>query len=540
MSKNKKSFVVTIGNYGSVVVLHHGNEVKTKILLEELTDEAKIDLKNLFTRNQSIPISIILDTIDQSYKRKSYPGIKKTDLAKIIKREMANDGDRESFKNFIFLENKKATKTQLGIKNVGKQECLMVSASNSEAITKWLDFAMEMPNPLKGIYMAPIESFRIYSLLKDDIKIKSSVKDKNITSICFMILQSKVSGVKQMIFSDQGIIFTRSVNYDFKSPDFLAKYEQDVYSTFEYLKRLFPEIRISEIDIVNIFSNEILDSLKKIGSSELNIINYSPADVATKLKYKKLLPDNAQFCDLLISKTFAGNKKILKFTTPKIQSLNNFFTALQVSYYLNILLIAGIILTCLGILFFDNKAKKALSEAEEENMIATSEFQRISAPTNNLQSQLTEDGNVITIERIIDFGKINEAFSKVGTDFSGLYSGLRFLKDSDVKINSFSYYVPNFNYKSPEISKKYSFSFKGDLQNKSGDIDDLFKEFDVLTSKTKKAFSGNNVQYSDIPRNIDFVQKYYTFPIEFTISDKQQFVRQPLDNQPLDNQPEQQ
>ena len=92
-------------------------------------------------------------------------------------------------------------------------------------------------------------------------------------------------------------------------------------------------------------------------------------------------------------------------------------------------------------------------------------------------------------------------------------------KDEDMRLYLFSYSVPSFDYKNPEAykNKKYSISFRGDLGNKSGDIDDLFKGFDSLTAKTKKNFPNDSVRSSDIPRNIDFAQKYYTFPVEFTL-----------------------
>ena len=518
MLSSKKNFVITVGNYGAVVALHHGNEIKSKIFLDDLTEEAKIDLKKLFTKNDTIPVSVILDTIDQSYKKKTYPLIKKSDLQHIVKRDLASDGDNESFKGYMITDNKKKLKKSkiIAAPAPTRSECLFVSTSNSEVVAKWMNFLLDMPNHLVWIYMLPIESFNLFELLKKDIKANSKAKNVEHENIYFLIVQNKVSGVRQIIFSEQGIIFTRSVYYDFAAKDFLEKYEQDIYSTFEYLKRLIPDIRILEIDIVNIFSKEVLNKIQTISSGELNFLFYTPFEAAVKAGYKKLLPENASYCDLLISKIFANSKKILKFSTPKILVLEKFFLSLRITYFLNAALSASLFLSVIVVFLFGDKTTDLLFSAESSRLNAMREFSNIKLPKSN-EAGLTENGNAVDIERVIDMGKIDETMNGVGTDITKFYTNLRYLKTSDVKLFSFIYSLQDFDYKNPATAR-YLISFKGDLGNKSGDIDDLFKGFDSLAAKTKKNFSKETVRYTEIPRNIDFVQKYYTFPVEFTVS----------------------
>ena len=58
--------------------------------------------------------------------------------------------------------------------------------------------------------------------------------------------------------------FGASGRWWYQQKDFLEKYEQDIYSTFEYLKRLFPDLPISGIKIVNIFSTGGSDYGKRL------------------------------------------------------------------------------------------------------------------------------------------------------------------------------------------------------------------------------------------------------------------------------------
>jgi len=512
---SESNFVVTIGNYGSAVALHNGKNIEQTIFLESLTAENKKDLQKLFTKNKSTPIYFLLDTVDQSYKKKTYPFIRKSDLIHLIKRDIANDADKESLKNYIILGNGKYPKdTPLSAK---KWECLFVSSSSSETINAWLDFALEMPNRVSGIYMSPIETFSLFKLLKVNIKSSSKIKNKRNDLYC-LLLQNKVSGIRQTVFSDNGIIFTRVVNYNFEETDFLEKYEQDIHSTFEYLKRLFPDLHISELDIINIFPSEILTKLDNISNIDFHFVNYTPFQAAVCAGYNNLIPKDSNFCDLLISKIFFNNKKkLLKFTTPKIAILEKLFLIIRSSYYLNLLLLIVIVGVCLFAINSQNNIEETKSMAEIDRLNASQALSRVKNAA--LDGEVLTDANeTVDIDRILDIGKINEAVGSIGVNIPELYIKLRFIKDYGVKLNSFNYNLVNFIYKSPYNNVNYKITLNGEISNRSGDIENLFTEFDGLTSQFKKTFDKNKLTYSELPRNIDFTKKYYNFPIDLSIT----------------------
>jgi len=509
---SEKNIVVTIGNYGAVVALHEGSVIKHKIFIDQFNDGIKEELKKLFTSNASTSIYVLLDTIDQSYKKKVYPAIKKADLARIAKRDLASDGEPNAIKNYIVLNQKKIPGKKAGN---NRWECLFVSSTNSDDINRWIEFLLEMPNRLVGIYMLPIETFNLFKLLKNSLKSQSKIKNKRNDLYCF-IMQNKVSGTRQVVFSDQGIVFTRVVNYDFTKPDFLEKYEQDIYSTFEYLKRLFPDLSMAELDIVNMFSAETLEIIKKINNIELNFINYTPYKAASDIGYPKLLPQNSNFCDLLISKVFSKEKKTLKFITPKITILEKFFAALKISYYANIALMlmicGGILLAALS----EKNIREIIDAAETEKFAASQKLAKLNQIA--LEDAKSAQGDEsVNIDKITDFGKTEKLLGSIGANISDLYAQLKFMKDFNVKLNRFSYSLLNFKSTSPAPTTTYQVSFGGTLFNKSGDIEDLFGEFDTLVIQVKKNFEKNQLTYPNLPRDIDFNKKYYSFPIDFNV-----------------------
>jgi hypothetical protein len=514
---SEKNIVVTIGNYGAVVALHNGSEIKDKIFLEDLDDKSQGDLKNLFVKNKSLPIYLMLDTIDQSYKKKIYPPVRKGDLMRIIKRDMSNDSDQDNIKNYIIFDKKLTDDKQ---KITHRWECLFISSTNSPTINKWLEFLMEMPNRLVGIYMLPIETFNLFKLLKGNIKTPTSVSnngEKKENLYCF-VMQNKVSGIRQVVFSDHGIVFTRIVNYNFDQNDFLEKYEQDIYSTFEYLKRLFPTLSIANLEIVNIFPTEILDQIKKLQNIELSVVNYTPFQVASEAGYGKILSQKSSFCDLLISKIFSEKKKILKFSTPRISTLEKFFLTLKSSYYLNL----GLVVLICGMSVFSVISQSNFGEsfdiAETQKFSAIQELTRVKIAAFN--GEISENEDDSDVSKIMDFGKMEESLGSVGINFVEFYNQLKFLKDFYVKLDGFSYSVDDFKAKSPSLNLNYKINLTGEILNKTGDIENLFKEFDSLSVEIKKNLNKNEITYSELPKDIDFNKKYYSFPIDFSISNK--------------------
>ena len=509
---SKKNFVITIGNYGSVVALHERNEIKNKIFIDNFNDAAKEELTSLFKKNRTTPIYILLDTVDQSYKKKAYPPIRKADLLRMVKRDMMADGDKESFKNYILLPVKKSLNSRL--KN--KPECLFISTSTSVDINTWLAFLLETPNRLVGVYMLPIETFNLFKLLRGKAKI-SEKGNNQINNLYCIILQNKVSGTRQIAFSDHGVVFTRILNYNFEDGGFLEKYEQDIYSTFEYLKRIFPNITISELNIINIFSEEVLAKIKNLQNIELKFTNYTPSEVASRIGYKNIIPENSNFCDMLISKAFSKEKKVLRFITPKIKLMEKFFNILRFSFYLNL----GIAFLICGVIAFTtittSKYSEAINLLERNKTSAAQEFSKIkNFGLNN--DPATENGNIVDIERMIDLGKIKEALGDVGTNFVDFYTNLQFLKEFSVKLNSFVYSLEGFNSVAPTPNSNYIINFTGEIENKSGSIETLFEEFDAMTSEIKRNLIGTKISYTELPKNIDFNKQYLTFPIDFTVS----------------------
>ena len=370
----EQKIIVTIGSQISIVSLHSNNQIKEKIYIETLNDESKKQLKEFFSKNKISEIFIILDGIDQIYKKKSYPTMQKGDVLHLIKREIANDPDKDSIKNFLLFEKKKIKKIPPKQQNGKIKEkiekswdCMFISFSNSELLTSWIEFLLSMPTHLCGIYSLSVEAFELSTAIikqqnkeidkqqeknkKDEKKQpnkdnkeqqenpeeanginqqaeKKSLKQEEELKLHCFVIKSKVSGTKQIVFSKNGIVFTRAVSYEKDKNDFAEKYYQDIFSTFEYLKRIYPELEIEQLEIVNILSKEHNEKIKN-SNTELAISNFTPAGFSELFGYKNLIEEDEENSDLLIAQIFSKSKPILKFSTPKILVKDSIFLILQ-------------------------------------------------------------------------------------------------------------------------------------------------------------------------------------------------------------------
>ena len=514
---SEKNIVVTIGNYGAVIALHSGGKIVEKAFLAEFDDNARTQIAGICLANKSTPIYVLLDTIDQSYKKKIYPSVRRSDLTHIVKRDLATDGDTSSIKGYMILNKRKPSYGKRPKQAGGNRwECLFISSSDSDLINKWVDYLVELPNHLVGIYMSPVETFGLFQSLQSNIKALSKIKNKRNELYC-IILQNQVSGIRQIVFSSQGIVFTRVVNYDFDQPDFLEKYEHDLYSTFEYLKRISPNLMMSELDIVNIFSDKVLSILSKLNNPELNFVNYTPSAAAAKIGVAAAVDSDSSFCDFLISKVFSKRRKILRFTTPKILVLEKFFLTIKSFYYLNLILLVLIIATGVATIISQDKIAQSVEVVEAERYSVNQELAKLKKLAFE-GARISNEDQIVTAERVIDFGKIDEVLNFKKNGFIDYYTRLKPLKESGVKIGLFSYSLSNFNSKSPSLNQNCQVSFSGELSNSTGDIDDLFRKFDALTGTIKKTLAPDQVKYDELPRSLDFTTKYLTYPVSFTIN----------------------
>ena len=521
---SNKAIVVLIGNNGTIITKHTGNAVISEFV-DKLTDENKPNLTNFFSNSKGYKIYIMLDTIDQTYKKKTYPMMRRFDLDRIAKRDLASDGDKEGLKNYIILKNHKTSlnsqkKSILKKAEPSKSECLFITSSKSENIATWLNFIYELPNRLIGIYMLPVECFNVFvQILKlDNQTMAPSVLKLKENNIFCLVIQTKTGGARQIVFSNSSIVFTRVVNYNFDEINFVEKYSQDVYSTFEYLKRLYIDLSIQDFEVINILPEKASSEIMRSKNIELNIKNYTVQNTVDLLKIKYLKIEDDYF-DFLINDIFVKSKKILKFTNQRIKTAESFYFILKSSYFLNFIFLVSLIFVIIMVYVVNQSVSEKIDKAQDQKIIVLNEFGKVKK--NSMQGNYQEGDKEVNVERIGDMGRVEQGLGSFDYDFIKTYSLMNFSKDFNIKFKSFTYGLTSFDaHNASNKNAEKQLTLVGTLYNKDGDIENLFTEFDKFVVQMKKSLPDYDIKYNELPRNIDFNQKYYDFPVEFRIVSK--------------------
>ncbi|MFT6220132.1 MAG: hypothetical protein ACJAW3_001041 [Lentimonas sp.] len=507
---DKKKFTISIGDYGIIVALHNGKNVENKILVANLNDDNRDQLSKLFFKHKSSSTHILIDTTHQNYKRKTYPPLNILDFHKLAKMDLKKEFDNEekSLRSYYYSKNKNK-----------KWDCIFVSTTLSEEIEKWIELLLGVQNNFSGIYMLPIETYNLAKNIFDITADKDHKTPKNRQQILSLIVQNKISGTRQIIFSDRNVVFTRVVNYDFDNKNFAARFEQDIFRSNEYLKMIFPHLKSQDVAIINVMPKDIIDKIKDISNHDLKFSNYQPSQIAKKLGLSKAVTNNGNFSDIIIANFFVNHKKTLKFFNPRLTMLSRLKLIIKSAWVLNF-----IIITATLVLYVQSSLQKynfdqELSKIKTQKSKLEKHLEAVSSKALDLdeKSDIKNEEKSALADAIINFGRIDEILSKNSDNINSVYNQLIFIKSYSVAINSFSYQLTNYKPKLSKNKTKEIFIVGGVLSDESGDIEALFRKFDNLTLNTKKQFPEDKIKYSELSKDVDFSKKYYSFPINLSI-----------------------
>lgn len=506
----KKAFTITIGNKGAILALHNNKKIENKFFIESLSRNYRDKILDILQKNKKCPIYILLDNSEQIYTNKTYPATNIIDLYKIIKRY-----EIKEFKKPTKEDEKQIAHNHIVKKNKTNKnwECMYISSIYFEAMDDWIKFLLRRaPNYIKGIYMLPIE---IANIVKNINSLAKNNKKKNVNLI---ITQNKVSGIRQTILMNNKIIFTRIAHYDFGSKNFITEFEQDIFRTTEYLKRILPNLGIKDINIINILPSSILEKIRNIKNSEISFNHYTPREFANLNKRSNLLPKNSQYSDILIANIFVNSRKILRFNNKKIQKLFYFDISAKIINIMSVFLIMTSLIYLLYIQIEQIKNNTEFNKLSEHQSEKQSELSRIKkSALEDASKHKNPSKKHLEMDEIIEFGKFDEILSENKSEPIKLTNQLEFINKEELTIKNLDF-KNSFSFE--ENRDNIQFKINANINNKNGEVEDLFKIYDQMILNFKNNFKNKKIIDSGLPKNIDYSKKYYEIPITITIKNK--------------------
>jgi len=327
-------FVLLIGDEGTILIHMKGNSVLSRQFVPDASEGNLQQLRETIAKDKQAPITMIIDSVDQSFIQQTLPPVSPLFVQKLIKRRLDRDFKPEDIKGAIMLGRDK-----LGRKD---WNFLMVSIEKSPQLVLWLDFVMTFENRFRGIVLLSVEAAIFIRNLE---KALGSAKGDANAEWKILVSHNKVGGFRQIILRNGKLIFTRlALPVGAPTPEIIAgNIEQEMMSTIEYLKRFGYNAR-NGLDVYIIASQDVCNVIDQKRFDTQNFYAFSPHTMAQYLGIRNATQPTDQFGDVVLAAAVGMiRKNILKLTTIESRLFDKFQIYKNGQRLLGTFLILGLI-----------------------------------------------------------------------------------------------------------------------------------------------------------------------------------------------------
>ncbi|MDD2840159.1 MAG: hypothetical protein PHY80_03460 [Rickettsiales bacterium] len=503
----KKVIAINLGNKGVILSLRQGNTILDQLFLEVLNHDNIDVVNNFFHRNSKCNTYIILDTVAQNYNYKIFPHLNYFDLIRIANRRFENEIPKNDLKYKKFLYKNKVDK---------KSVYLFVSASTDSPLKEWLSYFETIKNNLLGIYMIPLEMVDFTKQLLISSGMKNLIKTKN--KWILITLNNKVSDLRQIVMYNNNLAFTRLISLDATTTEASNNNStlgevanNDIIRTSEYIKRFDADFTFDKLVIITVGGSESKKGMQSLKVENAKILFFTVYEAAKALKLGKKFDKAEEFSDLLLDAFIFKNRHKVRFSNKKINIifhltvLANFFKKLVVISFL-ICFVTSLIFTIISIRF--NSKISFLQKKLENNKII-------------LQSKSKEEFGMESkeVDKIVDVGSIRDIINinyiNPMTNFNNFYKA-----QGDLSLTyDLKWALDKFDYQNISDKVVAKITYNVGLLNPDGNANKLFTKYDELNSKLRSIFKNELISITKMPTDINFDNKYYTYPIKIDITE---------------------
>lgn len=492
-----KKIIINLGDKAALITLIKKDKIVQKLLVADFTEETFGKIKPFFVKNKRVSVYILLDTIAQNYNHRTFPAVNRLDLFSLVNRKFKQEIPKTDLKGKILIDRDKFTK---------KWNYLFISTAINSPLKEWLEFINEMPNRLIGVYMVPLEMCNLVKHILGKMDFSNTPKPKWV----LIITDNQTSDIRQVALGNNALIFTRLLTKGAMSANFGESLKNDILRTCEYLRRFSTAFKMKDLMVITITDPELKSRLDTIQLPEASFVNLTPFEATTKFAISTNgVAKTEKFSDTLINSSFLKNKKVFRFFDPKIERLNRLFFTYR--------LVKAIILlfACFSLLTFGTNSVYNLLSSRKVNTLKKEIAQEKIVLQRKTEKKFgLEDENV---EEIMDMGSLKVLIERAKKNPYDLFEKFYNVQKDLGTTYSVKWKITNIDYKRLNPNLQENGMFEIVLINETGNIDDLFKNYDVLIKLLKSNFPEAVINYSKLPSNIDFNSKYYTFPLRVQI-----------------------
>ena len=309
-------FTLLIGDEGAILLYMKGSTVISRQFVPDASESNLEELRATIVEDRKAQITMVIDSIDQSFVQQTLPPVSSLSVQKLIKRRLDRDFKPADIKGAMLLGKEKEGRKDWNF--------LMISVEKSPQLVLWLDFVMTFDNRFRGIVLLSVEAGIFVKNLERSLGI--SPKTGTGSEWKILVSHNKVGGFRQIILRNGRLIFTRlALPVGEPAPAVVAGHiEQEMVSTIEYLKRFGYNPRAG-LDVYVLASEDVCKLVEVRRLDAKNFHAFSPHMIAQQLGMKGATQPTDQFGDVVLAASVGSiRKNILKLTTIESRLFDKF------------------------------------------------------------------------------------------------------------------------------------------------------------------------------------------------------------------------
>lgn len=305
----KSEFVLNIGDDNVVLTRFADGKVANAWLGSPDSAMAQEELGEALAEDTKCRISVLVDTLDQSFKEEEIPKVNILDRRKVLARHI----------NMAFPgANMRGARI---IKETDKKTLLYEFASVplDGRIPGWMDFIASLPNEKGGVHAIASENVDIVGALCPKIEEEASAKDgkdeegkQKPNHWRHMIGVNVTGGLRQIIEKNGRLCLTRLTQAppaDTPPAEFADMIVRDFKATITYIRRLGYQVGES-LDLVVLTTPANKTVLEELDwDSARSVSVYTPYEAGAILGLGSLGKEDQAYCDVLHAAWFASKRK---------------------------------------------------------------------------------------------------------------------------------------------------------------------------------------------------------------------------------------
>lgn len=224
-----RRFVLVFGNRGATLAYVDGGKVQETWSIADLDELSLATLTNALDARRRAPLVVLVDLLEQSYRREAIPPVNMMDRPKVLNRRLGIAFPSFDIKAAVSLGEEVGPRGDLAY--------LFVALPPSPELETWISFLHGIDNPVSSLGLLPIESAGLAAALNKAV----TAEDDAPAEWSLLISREWSGGIRQIVVRGDKLAITRLT----PSPagaagpaDIALSISQEMTSTLGYLTRL--------------------------------------------------------------------------------------------------------------------------------------------------------------------------------------------------------------------------------------------------------------------------------------------------------------